>query len=410
MPPVDHSGSSHTSLLHFLLRAFATNGQQVVTEQVLEEQEQGPSPENMELGTVERAVEEFVNLDESEDDTPDIALSSTAGADCNGLGEEVVAATSAEVIQENGDGDANQDDTEPWPERSPGIQLAPPGEDGGPEYMPTMPPVDDSGSSHTSLLNFLLRVFATNEQQVVTEQVLEEQEQGPSPENMELGTVERAVEEFVDLDKSEDDTPDIALSSTAGADCNGLGEEVVAATSAEVIQENGDGDANQDDTEPWPERSPGIQLAPPGEDGGPEVSGPAPKTPAPSASKAHVFFFDRASQEEEPPQPACDPPFTPAQLEEARQQLRYLMKESGQGLDSVTKALLKNSGDVEAALQYLRHGPQGYLWDPRDDLLLCSGGHFLHILEQKYGKAAVARRIYFLDIQFNEIRVTQGFG
>ncbi|KAG5835891.1 hypothetical protein ANANG_G00248800 [Anguilla anguilla] len=248
----------------------------------------------------------------------------------------------------------------------------------------------------------------TNGQLVVTGQVLEEQEQRITPKKRTLGVLEMAMKEFEDLDESEDDTPDIDLSSTAGADCSGLDEEIVAASSAEVIQENDDDDddddANMDDAEPQPEKSPDIQLAPPDEDGGPEVSGPAPKTPAPLTSapvtsKVHRFLFDRESQEEEPPQPACDPPFTQAQLEEARQQLRYLMKESGQGLDNVTKALLKNSGDVEAALQYLRHGPQGYLWDPRDDGLLRSGGPSLHILEQKYGKVAVARRIAFLEIQ-----------
>ncbi|XP_035242946.1 telomeric repeat-binding factor 2-interacting protein 1 [Anguilla anguilla] len=248
----------------------------------------------------------------------------------------------------------------------------------------------------------------TNGQLVVTGQVLEEQEQRITPKKRTLGVLEMAMKEFEDLDESEDDTPDIDLSSTAGADCSGLDEEIVAASSAEVIQENDDDDddddANMDDAEPQPEKSPDIQLAPPDEDGGPEVSGPAPKTPAsltsaPVTSKVHRFLFDRESQEEEPPQPACDPPFTQAQLEEARQQLRYLMKESGQGLDNVTKALLKNSGDVEAALQYLRHGPQGYLWDPRDDGLLRSGGPSLHILEQKYGKVAVARRIAFLEIQ-----------
>ncbi|KAJ8361012.1 hypothetical protein SKAU_G00175370 [Synaphobranchus kaupii] len=247
----------------------------------------------------------------------------------------------------------------------------------------------------------------TNGQLVVTEQVAgEEDEQRPTPKKRKLGILERAVKEFEDLDESDDNTPDLALSSTTSADREGLSKEIFTLTSAEVIQENDDDDNNEGDddddnegnAEPQPEKASDVQLGPPDKDKGSEVSGPAPKTSEPLTSKVHMFLFDQESQEQEPSQPTCDTPFTQAQLENAKQQLRYLMKESMRGLGSVTKALLKNSGDVQAALQYLLSGQQGYLWDPRDDGLLRSAAGLLD-LQEKYGKVAVARRIAFLDIE-----------
>lgn len=63
--------------------------------------------------------------------------------------------------------------------------------------------------------------------------------------------------------------------------------------------------------------------------------------------KCFDFVLIRFEAEEEEP----SQPFTQLQLQEAKQLVLSLMRESKLGLVAVTKALLKNSGDVSAALR-----------------------------------------------------------
>ncbi|KAJ8259900.1 hypothetical protein GJAV_G00174720 [Gymnothorax javanicus] len=288
----------------------------------------------------------------------------------------------------------------------------------------------------------------TNQQLVVVKQAASDNEPRPPPKKRKLGILERAVREFEDISESDDDTPDMVLGNTTHAN-----DKVSTVTTlAEFLREDNDAEDSNDDendkniAESPPEKAPDVQpdynsqvpdvqpdsdqvtgvqdeppdkeraqddqvetldeddapdlqQKPPDKHRGPEDRGPVPKTSAPMSSKVHLFIFDRESQEEGPSLTAYEPTFSQAQVEHTKQQLRYLMRESRQSLDAVTKALLKSSGNVQAALQYLLHGCQSYLWDPRDDGLLCSAGASLLSLEEKYGKEAVARRIAFLDIE-----------
>ncbi|KAJ8409314.1 hypothetical protein AAFF_G00235120 [Aldrovandia affinis] len=248
-----------------------------------------------------------------------------------------------------------------------------------------------------------------NEQLVVTEEV-EKEEHISARKRRKLGILERAVKEFESDESDDDDTPDIVLSrTTQSADPKGAGEEIGVAT--EVTRENGGGDDDHDnessdsDNEPRSAAQPGaahVQRGAPAKSTGREDGSPGQGSSAPLTSNVHMFLFDQDTQEEELCQPARDTPFSQAQLEEAKRQLRYLMTQSKQGLVSVTKSLLKTSGDVPAALQYLLTGqgpPGATLWDPRDDSLLLSADPSQRELHEKYGKVSVAKRIAFLSVE-----------
>ncbi|XP_062817861.1 telomeric repeat-binding factor 2-interacting protein 1 [Anolis carolinensis] len=114
---------------------------------------------------------------------------------------------------------------------------------------------------------------------------------------------------------------------------------------------------------------------------------------------------EQKDNEEEPPMsPSVLPggaPLIPAtsQVSLAVEDMRHLMKECGLGLESVTQALLKNSGEVGAAACCLRTGrrPDGApLWSRQDDQDLLQGEQDLRRrLEQKFGAENVAKREAF---------------
>lgn len=72
-----------------------------------------------------------------------------------------------------------------------------------------------------------------------------------------------------------------------------------------------------------------------------------------------------------------------------------------QDLVSVTKALLKTSGDFsEARLLLLDSLSSGQLWHCCDDDLLMSGDAAVQEqLQEKYGEERMAKRIVFLELQ-----------
>ncbi|XP_051272058.1 telomeric repeat-binding factor 2-interacting protein 1 isoform X2 [Dicentrarchus labrax] len=155
----------------------------------------------------------------------------------------------------------------------------------------------------------------------------------------------------------------------------------------------------------------------------PAANEPAAAEPAaikPSAvkatSKAHLFIFDNESQEEDSesvvgdnisnlqPRVNKDAAFslTQVQLEEDKQLIRELMKQANQDLVSVTKALLKTSGDFSAALDLLLDplSISGPFWKRSDDALLRSGDPAVQQqLQEKFSEEEVAKRIVFLEIE-----------
>ncbi|KAI3369939.1 hypothetical protein L3Q82_024744, partial [Scortum barcoo] len=136
-------------------------------------------------------------------------------------------------------------------------------------------------------------------------------------------------------------------------------------------------------------------------------------------SKAHLFIFDSESQEDDSqslvgnytaapanPQPTVikDGAFslTQDQLEEDKQRIRELMNKTKQDLVSVTKALLKTSGDFSVALELLLNPScvSGPFWDSSDDSLLLSPDPVVRQqLQDKYGEEGVAKRILFLEAE-----------
>ena len=68
----------------------------------------------------------------------------------------------------------------------------------------------------------------------------------------------------------------------------------------------------------------------------------------------------------------------------------------------MTKALLKTSGDVSAALDLLLNPSSisGPFWNRHDDSLLHSADPVVHKqLQEKYGEKEVAKRIVFLEVE-----------
>ncbi|XP_041747822.1 telomeric repeat-binding factor 2-interacting protein 1 [Coregonus clupeaformis] len=238
-----------------------------------------------------------------------------------------------------------------------------------------------------------------------------------------LGILESAVREFEGSDESGDDdeTPDLTeIASPPSAPPPpppgpgpgpepGPGRETQTENSSAQIQLQPAAQEKSSETQPE------GQLA---EASGPAMSGsstnaptvlnapatsiPVPKDPAiPSTSTVpHLFLFEHDSQlaeEEEPSQP-----FTQLQLQQAKQLVLSLMRDSKLGLVAVTKALLKNSGDVSAALRDLLMMPntgsgvrQGPRWERHDDGLLMSADP--SELHKKFGEEGVAKRMAFLD-------------
>ncbi|XP_064823554.1 telomeric repeat-binding factor 2-interacting protein 1 isoform X2 [Oncorhynchus masou masou] len=229
-----------------------------------------------------------------------------------------------------------------------------------------------------------------------------------------LGILESAVREFEGSDESgdDDDTPDLAEIAGPAPVPGRETQTPVAAhqteNSSAQIQPQPAAQEKSSETQPegqLPEAS------------GPAMSGSAPNAPtvpnAPATSihvpkdpailststVPHLFLFERDSQQAEEEEPSQ--PFTQLQLQEAKRLVLSLMRESKRGLVAVTKALLKNSGDVSAALtdplmmpnvgNGVHQGPQ---WERHDDRLLLSADP--SELQNKFGEEGVAKRMAFL--------------
>ncbi|XP_059924630.1 telomeric repeat-binding factor 2-interacting protein 1 isoform X2 [Gadus macrocephalus] len=133
--------------------------------------------------------------------------------------------------------------------------------------------------------------------------------------------------------------------------------------------------------------------------------------------KPHLFIFDRESQEEGSQPMECEGAAVPAgpqpiskeaevesmtqvQLKEDMQRIRALMKQTNQNLVSVTKVLLKTSGDFSAALALLLRpdSARGPFWSQSDDrLLMTSDTEARQQLQKRYGEQGVAKRLVFLE-------------
>nr|XP_046200811.1 telomeric repeat-binding factor 2-interacting protein 1 [Oncorhynchus gorbuscha] len=229
-----------------------------------------------------------------------------------------------------------------------------------------------------------------------------------------LGILESAVREFEGSDESgnedDDDTPDLAEIAGPAPVPGRETQTPVAAPQTEnssaPIQPQPAAQVKSSETQPegqLPEAtgpamsgsSPNAPTVP----NAPATSIHVPKDPAiPSTSKVpHLFLFERDSQQAEEEEPSQ--PFTQLQLQEAKRLVLSLMRESKLGLVAVTKALLKNSGDVSAVLRdslmmpngRVQQGPQ---WERHDDRLLLSADP--SELQNKFGEEGVAKRMAFL--------------
>ncbi|XP_041813975.1 telomeric repeat-binding factor 2-interacting protein 1 isoform X2 [Chelmon rostratus] len=228
-------------------------------------------------------------------------------------------------------------------------------------------------------------------------------------EKRKLGILELATKEFEDESESdEDEAPDLQ---------NPTETVTVPPTSTEPQLPSPDASTS---TQASPEHGPGLQEKEPEAQasvrnclpptGCPEPSAAEPAAAKPAAvsaaSKAHLFIFDSESQEEESqsifvgnaaasanlqPTVKKDAAFslTQVQLDEDKERITELMKETNQDLGSVTKALLKTSGDFSAALDLLLNpfSVSGPFWKRSDDGLLLSADPVVRQqLQERYGK------------------------
>lgn len=138
-----------------------------------------------------------------------------------------------------------------------------------------------------------------------------------------------------------------------------------------------------------------------------------------TTSKAHLFIFDSEPQEDDSQSVSGDRPAAPSEpqptvnkdaalsltqdlLEEDKLRIRDLMNLTDKDLISVTKALLKTSGDFSAAKELLLNPPSisGPFWNRCDDRLLLSAEPIsIQRLQEKYGEENVAKRIVFLEVE-----------
>ncbi|XP_040060215.2 telomeric repeat-binding factor 2-interacting protein 1 isoform X3 [Gasterosteus aculeatus] len=231
-------------------------------------------------------------------------------------------------------------------------------------------------------------------------------------EKRKLGILEMAIKEFEDGSESDEDAgPDIQTPTEAAA---------TRPTSAERLPPPSDTATGAVSTASSPE----LVASPQGDT--PEAEPPAGNgLPAPVASEAvdapskvHLFIFDSESQEDSqsiigdhpvaPSKPRAAVhtdavlSLTQVQLDEDKQRIKELMSQTNQDLVSVTKALLKTSGDFSAALEQLLNPTSisGPVWNRCDDSLLFSADpEVRQQLREKYGEQDVAKRIVFLEAE-----------
>ncbi|KAK1900758.1 Telomeric repeat-binding factor 2-interacting protein 1 [Dissostichus eleginoides] len=209
------------------------------------------------------------------------------------------------------------------------------------------------------------------------------QEVEKKKEKRKLGILELAIKEFEDESESNEDVaPDLQNpSETPTIQPPATEPPPPTADTASTLPDPEHGADLQENT-PDPQAS--SSNCPP-ETGCPE---PAAAEGVRSSSKAHLFIFDSETQEEEDSQSVIGPrreapsrpeaavnkdaafSLTQVQLEEDKQLIKKLMKQTGQDLISVTKALLRTSGDSSAALEHLLNPSSalGPLWCRSDDV------------------------------------------
>ncbi|MED6272080.1 hypothetical protein CHARACLAT_026658 [Characodon lateralis] len=237
-------------------------------------------------------------------------------------------------------------------------------------------------------------------------------------EKRKLGILEMATKEFEDDSEcDEDEGPD--LLNIAGTTTSLADAPQISATPADppCSQCNTESGPSPQGIVPETQASSSICVPNTGSpDAGPAQ--PAVSEPISTTSKVHLFIFERESQQDDseslvgegsasPSHPRAseekDTAFslTQAQLEEDKQKIRELMNQTNQDLVSVTKALLKTSGDFAAAVDLLLNplSVSGPLWNRHDDRLLYSGDPTdRQKLQEKYGEESVAKRIVFLQV------------
>ncbi|KAM8914748.1 telomeric repeat-binding factor 2-interacting protein 1 isoform 1-T2 [Spinachia spinachia] len=228
-------------------------------------------------------------------------------------------------------------------------------------------------------------------------------------EKRKLGILEMAIKEFEDGSESDDD---------AGPDIQTLIETAMTRpTSPERPLPTSDTAADVVCAASGPEQVPSArgrapEAEPPAGSGIPGCPGPLANEAVDAASKVHLFIFDSESQEDsqsiigDHPVASSKPravlSLTQVQLDEDKQRIKELMSQTNQDLVSVTKALLKTSGDFSAALDQLLNPtpPSGPVWNRYDDSLLFSANPGVrHQLREKYGEQDVAKRIIFLEVE-----------
>uniref|UniRef100_A0A3P8S4C6 Telomeric repeat-binding factor 2-interacting protein 1 n=1 Tax=Amphiprion percula TaxID=161767 RepID=A0A3P8S4C6_AMPPE len=236
-------------------------------------------------------------------------------------------------------------------------------------------------------------------------------------EKRKLGILELATKEFEDESES-DEAPDLPPETEATSTEPSVPPPPDTAADPASPQSNPEHASSHQENVQEAHASSSNSVA--------ETSCPKPAATEPAAvSEAanaqfntHLFIFDSESQEEDSqsivggrPATASNPEplvnkdaafsLTQTQLEEDKQRIRELMNQTGQDLVSVTKALLKTSGDFTAALDLLLNPSSisGPFWNRCDDNLLLSVDPVVRQqLQEKYGEESVAKRIVFLEV------------
>ncbi|XP_012736850.2 LOW QUALITY PROTEIN: telomeric repeat-binding factor 2-interacting protein 1 [Fundulus heteroclitus] len=241
--------------------------------------------------------------------------------------------------------------------------------------------------------------------------------QETAKEKRQLGILEMATKEFEDdSEPDENDGPDLQKSS--GAAALSAATPQPSDTSADLPCAQANPATGPSPQEPVPETRASCSIRVPNT-GSPEAGAARPTASGPvsAPSKAHLFIFDSESQQDDSqpvvgegsaapshPQRSGDAAFslTQVHLEEDKQRIRELMNQTKQGLVSVTKALLKTSGDFAAAADLLLNpsSVSAAFWIRRDDGLLRSADPVVRQkLQEKYGEENVAKRILFLETE-----------
>ncbi|XP_034541827.1 telomeric repeat-binding factor 2-interacting protein 1 isoform X2 [Notolabrus celidotus] len=248
------------------------------------------------------------------------------------------------------------------------------------------------------------------------------QKEGKKKEKRKLGILEAATKEFEDDSESDgDESPDLQ---------NQTKIEKIKPTSSDPPSNTA---ADPSSTQSHSGSVPGLQEVVPETQSQASTSNFPPETVCPqhatstpaapvainATSKPHLFIFDNESQEEDSQSIISKDRVVPskmketvikgspysltqAQLEEDKRRVTELMKQTNQDLFSVTKALLRTSGDFSAALNLLLNPGciSGPFWDRHDDnLLLSADPEVRQQLQEKHGEEALVKRVLFLEVE-----------